>query len=778
MAATPFASPPHHFGKVRSVPEGLVTVHAVVLALLLLFFSDTTTAASMVLPAVPDDVATTYAQVQWPNPSYPRFVNLGADHYLLATIKGMQLWNAKENRFSEVKGWPLYVDLERAWARLGEGTLLVAGDEDEKGVPLVSLFWWNAKNRALSTPLPLRQGQRIYDLVPIDTNHALVCMQSPNEPDKSLAPPSFSARLVFLHDGVLSWETENSDQLRAAILAAGVRGEVEGIGRVADEPPPVFFNADTCQWQMKTLPDFMREGSHLTIKHYRLPDGRLLIGHAEWVNPASHTRTRLAAPLLWNQTEGRWDTIDNTAQEGDDGGHFQSFGIDGPVVSMYAGYIEFLDPVSLRWIRSRKKLPGNAYYTNIAPLSTGQVLVFVRERGRVLLLDPMREAVPGRFTYDHARWGEVKLQGGGLFFGSGGDEWHPNNRPEILKPPALLPQSIIPMPEQLGFLSGVELPDTTILMFGGLPPRCGPDGNYGDHCKKSAQPSYRYFPQENRWERVPDLAVHFAQGQSWESYDGYPRNDTLLQKNGDFVFLDSGNAFELEDGNAPITTTLTRWRIGGAAQPLAPLRQGRTQATLLELADGRLVVIGGRAQQSIIDKKNACTDCPNKKVSGPLEFESTTEIYDDKANQWLPGPIPNHAGGRAVKLANGRIFKLSMKGLGADEGYRAEVADAAFAGWEELPDFPLQPFNVRDVVTAENRVLILPGKPSQQTVIWDDARRAWLVSELWYRGEPLAITPLDSKRALVRSSDSFEIVPMPQGQALAKSRRVATPATR
>lgn len=706
-----------------------------------------------------DAVAQTYATVSWPDPMNPRFVNLGADQYLLATSTGMQLWNAKQNTFSEAKDWPMHSALGTVWARLSEGSLLVAGSHNEKDMPQHHVLWWNAATQSFSRPLPLRQDMLVSDLVSIDSHHALVCMRLNKESRKSADPVQLTAQVVSLREGALRWETENSDQLQSAMLAADIRGPVEGMGNTGgastETLPPVIFNTQTCQWEMKALPENMRDAQKLYIKHYRLPDGRILIGQADWYSPAQGHIETLAAPLLWNAASGQWEAIDNTAQDGDDVGMFRSYGINDPVVSVTtvdAEFVEFLDPKTLHWIRSRQKLP-QTYGPRLAPLSTGQAIAFLSERGQILLLDPIRAYVPGRFLYNHYRLGEVRLGRGGLLLTGGGTQWDPSNRPEIIKPPYRITQPIPPLPKPLGFLSGIELPDQTILVFGGLPPRCSPS-SFGSPCGNlPAQASYRYFPSKNRWEPVPGLSIHFASGQFGRTGDSditsqWPRNDTLLRRNGDFVYLDSGNTLGLQD-NEVFVTTLIRWHPGISPQPMAHLSQGRLHATLIELADARLAVIGGEVRPSPLNPAE------------PLQFAPTTEIFNDKVNEWVTGPRPNYAGGRAVKLANGRVFKLSMKNWYVTNGYQAEVADAAFTRWKKLPEFPLKEFNVMDMMVVGNRVYILPDEPYRKTVIWNDTSRVWSIAQIWNKEFPLAVTPLDSKRMLVRSYDAFKIVPIP-----------------
>ncbi|WP_295577649.1 hypothetical protein [uncultured Lamprocystis sp.] len=305
------------------------------------------------------------------------------------------------------------------------------------------------------------------------------------------------------------------------------------------------------------------------------------------------------------------------------------------------------------------------------------------------------------------------------------------------------------------YLSGLELKDRTILAFGGLPPGCDPSSP-GDQCiDRPAQPSYRYFPREDRWEEVPGLAIHFATGQNWDNGNSgiatrWSRNDALVRRNGDFVYLDSGNMLKgRSDSAPPLTTRLVRWRPGQAPQPLAPLHQGRDQATLLELADGRLVALGGQTRASAVAADGTCPDC-------------ATEIFDDKTGRWKIGPSAAYPGGRAVKLANGRIFKLCLTGWDAGGGYRAEIADAAFTRRQKLPDFPIVPFSVMDLAVVDRRVLVLPAAPYRHTAIWNDASRRWSVARPWASDPPLSLVPIDSRRATIRDLQSFQIVPIPR----------------
>ncbi|HEY3198550.1 MAG TPA: hypothetical protein VGJ57_11095 [Nitrospirales bacterium] len=730
--------------------------------------------------------AQTYAVVDWPDPMNPKFVNLGGDQYVLATTKGMQIWHARKNVFSESRGWPIHSSLQTHWARLAKGTLLVAESHSDEDVLQHTLVWWNPEKQDFSATLPLQEAAFVSELVPINQQHALVCMRTDyGKPGVNFDMLPTKAAVVSHSGGKLHWETDASKNMRTILLEAHVRGVAEGVGTL-DEPEstvkmsPVIFNTASCKWEMRRPPQEIAEGRNVTIKHHRLPDGRILIAQADWYSPARNSGAELAGPLLWDEAAGAWIAIENTAQAGNSGHFFTSYGIDDPVVSVPvvgAEFVEFLDPRTLHWHRSQQKLP-DTYAPALGPLSTGEAIVFLREGGRTIVVNPMGEPVPGRFAYSHSYFGEVKLAKGGLLLTGGGDQWHPANRPEIL---TLIPsprsKTIAPLPKPLGYLSGVEMQDGTLLVFGGLPPRCAPS-NYSSDCAKSpAQPSYRYFPTQDRWEEVPELRVPFANGQFWDAGNSdiasqWPRNDAIVRRNGDFIYLNAENSRRREDTDwTPVVTTPVRWRPEGKPMPLALLRKGRTYATLVELADDRLAVIGGQAQQELVALEKECFNCPDEFVSvGSMQWARSTEVFDDKAGTWMPGPTANYPGGRAFQLSNGRIFKLSLTGLwSAENGYSAEIADAAFTRWDKLPPFPIQSFTVMHVTVIGNRVLILPQEPDRKkagwidkTVVWNDDTRSWSVWNQWTKQVPLTVTPVDSKRVLARYYRSYEIVSLPK----------------
>ena len=732
--------------------------------------------SNSVIAGIPDDQAAdeapVYAVLDWPDRS-ARYVHLGADQYLISTKSGMQVWDALHNRLQEADGWPVHNRFEdHAWARLATGTLVVAESHSDKDEALPALVWWDAASRRFSAPLAAQPAVSVRALVRIDEYRALACLATNNPRWNSDDVPHFRAAVVEVQDAAPRWGSATAQ----ALQDANILGPVDGVGTVAEPAEaaklgPVFFNTSTCRWGIRHPPVEMQDVKSLDLMHQRLPDGRIVVSHARWDRASDGQTTSLAAPLLWSEPEQRWITLDNTAQAPTDPYPFRAYGIDDPVVSLPtsgAEFVEFLDPKTMRWIRSQQRLP-ESNGQSVGPLSTGEALVFLwNGGGRVLKVGPLRQVPAGHFAYGHDFPGEVRLRDGILL--SGGDnKWYPQNRLEILRlAPTPASKLIAPLPKQLGYLSGVQLADRSIVLFGGLPPICFPSILEQKCASSGPQPAYRYLPSENRWLEVPDLSIRFTNGESLDSgmldYAS-PRRDAVARRNGGLAFLDGEDDRLREKSDwSRIRTTAHEWRPGGQSKSLGLLQQGRTQATLLELDDGRLAVMGGKAQVNI---GQHCIGCAFDTDSiGPLEFATSTEILHD--GKWALGPKAHFPGGLAVKLANGRVFKLSLANLwSAEEGYRAEMADARLRRWTKLPPLPLGEFIALNVQVVGNRVLILPtifdrGNNQDKIVIWDDSKRKWSVWKKPSKLPVLSVTPIDRDHVLLRHGSSFEQVSVPK----------------
>jgi hypothetical protein len=217
-------------------------------------------------------------------------------------------------------------------------------------------------------------------------------------------------------------------------------------------------------------------------------------------------------------------------------------------------------------------------------------------------------------------------------------------------------------------------------------------------------------------------------------------------------------------------SSLYRWKPDIGTEMLAATQVSRSMATLIELDSGNLAAIGGfsadespspacqtcqtRRQQEVLRLKEVnsikgvssndedyvdpeqivpqCEFCRSPSENDPFVHASSCEIYDPVKNVWRFGPYTNHPGGRAVKLANGRIFKFGLLGWSAtDSVYAAETADPAITQWVAAPPFPFsKPAEVELIQPIGNQVLIVMAKPQDRYVIWDDASKNWQVHPL------------------------------------------------
>lgn len=394
----------------------------------------------------------------------------------------------------------------------------------------------------------------------------------------------------------------------------------------------------------------------------------------------------------------------------------------------------------------------------------------------------------GKLLFPHSGYdADIPLHNNMLMLVGGGNQWHPTVDSEIISGTQGKTTQIAALPTPQVSPYGLELKDGSVLIFAGLPLTCGPSDYFFSNSLwrcSPPQPSFRYSPKENRWQAEPSIRVSYTRGYWWQTGNSdlasqWARNDALVRKNGEVAWIERGEVFDSEPENTPQVSELKHWKpdVGNQNEKqAAPLRKARRQSTLIELDDGRLVVVGGYAQLERVALEKECFECPDEFVSiGPFQAETSTEVLNESnaANPvWQDGPVANYGGGRALKLANGRVFKLSLIGGSDEQGYRAEIADAALTHWEIAPPFPLAPALIRNVSAVGNRVIILTDKI--QTIVWDDDSKSWLIWKNWPRGAglasnglnpraPISITSLaNKKRVIVRYFDTFEIVNLPK----------------
>ncbi len=743
-----------------------------------------------------------HATIRWKDPLNLSYVNLDNDQLLVHTTQGVKLWDVIPNRFSEPKfsaalsGYRLngldYGTFQN-WARLGtspSGTALVATGIGKVRAPY-TILWWDAQHRQLSASLPVDWGKGSPRVLTIGPRRLLVCGYS--------AGSKVARLLQSGGDSRLEWEPAGDNEVRAALRKKGVIGNVIGFGDLSepDSDLPVLYDATRCGWEFRKPPEALakyldRKTRHQNpwIKPYFLADGRILVSEVSYYDHDKKIWRDMNPPLLWDAGTRQWRAIEHVRSAG---GARHRVGSEEPVMShaFESHIIEFLDTRAMKWTRSRQRLPG-VQVTNVhlEPLSNGSALVLMvtpfTPGGMTGLVAPMSSPTPpGRLGLSrHGFHGEISLRNGGLMLVGGGSEWDPSARSEIIDAEREQAYLIPSLPERRVAPVGLELKDGSVLIFGGLPPRCAPRFYFfsSEPCSKlPAQISYRYFPRENRWQPLPDLRIYFTRGYWWQTGNSdlssqWSRNDARVRQNGDFVWIEGGEYFgNRADELLPRNSLVKRWRpdspAGTEIETLGPLRKARAQASLIELSDGRLAVIGGYTQLELVALEKECIDCPDDLLSiGTLRPARTTEVLDESSSgrlSWHLGPPSYFGGGKALKLANGRIFKLSLSGDFDEQGYSAEIADAAFTRWETLPPFPVRSVTIRNVSVAGNRVLILTG--SDRTVVWNDETRRWDIWTAWPRNAgsktdpPISLTwQGNGDRVLVRYASTFEIVKLPK----------------
>lgn len=750
-----------------------------------------------------DSPMVTYATIEWPDPLNPRHVNLDNNPFLVNTKQGVLVWDVPTNKFSQpafassVAGAVLqHLDHGyETWARLGTspaGTIFIGISKDGTSD---TLLWWNAQTRRVAAALPLDKGL-VPHFVSLSPRHALVCFWA--DKDKG------SGRVVRLRQvgdvASLEWVPPADAEAQSALRASNVVGPVAGLRSLTESETtrPVFYDTSHCGWEMKNPPEpikrfVAKETREMTplIKPYFLADGRILIGEGSYFVHNVRTQSRgwenLNPPLLWQPQTASWVAIEPTMGSG--GNYHHRVGQNEPVMSaqMASSIIEFLDTKAMRWVRSQQRLPGPPYDVDIEPLSTGSALVFYRESdfryaGHVGMVVPMRADAPaGKLTLPRYRHdGEIALRDGSLMLVGDGDAWNPSTRCEIISAMDGHTRQIDYMPRSSVSPFGLELKDGSVLVFGGLSPGCGQSFYWSKAACADfpVPPSLRYYPKENRWDVVPGLVVPYTRGYPWETGNSeltsqWPRSDVSAHSNYDAVWVEGGEVFSSIEESLPQASLLKGWRQtdqNDGAKTIARLRKARTQSTLLELSDGRLAVMGGWAQLELVALEKKCFDCPDEFVSiGPFQSARTTEILSEPSigpATWGAGPLAHYGGGRALKLANGRIFKLSLTGVFDQDGYRAEIANAQFTRWDKLPPFPLTDIHIGNLSVVGNRVLVL--MQNNQTVVWDDDANAWSILKQWPEPgldpQESAISIVgfpNSNRVIVRYRTSFRVTRLP-----------------
>lgn len=755
-----------------------------------------------------DQPMATLARVEWTDPLNPSVVPLGQDRFLFDTRGGVRLWDARTAQWL-----PLKSDLSGPGAvpeRLTFGFGNVAGlgpDTLFLGLPrdqvAASVWSWRTASQSLAAVLPLPGPEpRHWSLLALDAQHALACNWRARVARVVTWRPEAAATS-------LRWVADGDAHARAALQARGVAGQIQGFGslNLATNPaerPPVWFDVQRCGWELTAPPpelaphlDRQRRGDrHPTIKPYFLNDGRVVVPELEFFDVAKPGWRWLSNPLLWDAGSRQWRPL--PALRGEKPIAHRS-GEGEPVLSAGSGYalVEALHLPTLSWRRFNEQLP----YVNdwrLEPLSTGEVLVITRGSpgplaGIVGRITPSDGTVPaGRLHYSRseALFHELRAPGRGLLLVGAGSprqsdasEWVDAANAQSTELARLPPGSHWP-----AWPTGVALADASLLVLGGRPQGCAREDAYLPEpgcADRVGQTTWRYQPASRRWEPVPALRVPFSPGPAWQwgnSYRAYqwPRVDLAVRADGVLVWLQGGEFPDSREREFwPRATALMAWSPAEPQRPprrIADLRKGRVSASLLTLADGRLIVVGGDAQLDRVALEKRCPECPDEFVSiGPMRPARSTEWLDEsdpRAPRWVNGPMAQFPGGQAFRLANGRIIKLSLREPFGENGVQAEAADTAFTQWTRLPVAPTLPpakgdshADIRFVTAVGNRVLVLTD--SDATLTWDDDSGRWQLHAGWpglHEGAPpLSITAAARPgEVLVRYPRTVRLLSLPK----------------
>lgn len=774
-----------------------------------------------ILPPAPvNGIAPTLTTIAWRNPENPASIPLSVrdKQFLFETTNGLNVWHAESLKMEPLQHPYNQARLvEKIWMRARSGMndygTLFAVDARDAGAATTLYLLQDAKTQ-VTEHFDLPENFILAALVRLSDDTALLCSTG--------AQRTLFVRVV---NGQIKKMDSASGQiyLLPLLKEVGVIGQLEGIGRLGDPglrgypdyERPVLFDVDRCAWTAKWLPDPLASADRLDIhiryiQSFQAPS----VVSARWVDRTSGEPRTLDAPLIWRWRDRHW-----LARQAADYSMLAPSQLSGVLYKEWSyaadlsqGRFAFYAPVDERWRNSTLRLPP-AESLKVLPIGAEGVLALLidsREPGRIVRLDPAGEEWPKRrLPHSVGSYFEfVPMRGGELMLTQGGEASYVS----IIRPDGPSVESLPSLPQPQEYVSGVQLDDDSVVVFGGLHPSCFKESP--DQCSHGVQPSYRWIPSEKRWQPLPTLKVPFSTGRALDGGNYViPRSDFLVYQGREIYFL-SSQTMKRSGEAAEAPSQLNRWSLDRGTETLAVAEFARNEATLLDLDDGRLAVVGGSARnepaspvcqacertrqaaiaqlrekmdreakersgseseedfdpdQELEELVPPCNSCTVMPPHDDFTFARSSEIYDPRTNRWIRGPYANHFGGRALKLANGRLFKIGLLGYSAEDAdYVAETADPSLTKWTAAPPFPLpRPAEVRTIAAIGDQVLIVMAKPADRYVIWDDDRRSWQVHPLprhadWgLRHIPVYVGPAGDDHVLATYSTTYEYLPWP-----------------
>ena len=284
---------------------------------------------------------------------------------------------------------------------------------------------------------------------------------------------------------------------------------------------------------------------------------------------------------------------------------------------------------------------------------------------------------------------------------------------------------------------GFLMPDGSVVLVGGL-------RSPWSHGALPGIPAQRWDAHTGTWSVVPELSFSISPF----LHEGTTLEDIVQRASGDLVLFD-------RIGNIGLSSRIQArlWsHISGQQENLGILLKWRSRFSAVELADGRIAVVGGVAQAEYIAMDKDCTNCPDQYVSfGDTQDARSTEVYDFAARKWSPGPYSRYPGGVAVRLSGGHVVKVNLK-KESREVAALEIADASFTRWKLASPPPASVrFSFKKAVALDKRVLLLDDSVSAKYpgLVWNSENDRWSV---WRPDREMftdQVIALDGKRVFI-----------------------------
>jgi hypothetical protein len=180
--------------------------------------------------------------------------------------------------------------------------------------------------------------------------------------------------------------------------------------------------------------------------------------------------------------------------------------------------------------------------------------------------------------------------------------------------------------------------------------------------------------------------------------------------------------------------------------PLPVIPSQREAFTPVQLADGRLALIGGRTPRDIVALESKCADCADEYIPfGEATASATTDVFDFKSGAWSRGPTANSTGTAAIRLRDGSVLKVGLVEItGGDRtetDIYVETADSGFTRWEKAGETRSDSWltGARLFESRNGAVILLSQGGSQRAYHWTPRGKLepWLEGESWIEVEQL-----------------------------------------